>query len=85
MKETTNSKVLTFLVIDQFVPLKVHIPINISSENYYSDCKVFTKTFFDLAEGTTALILWHDVATDSVKPKTNTTPFEVTRKDKISH
>ena len=28
--------------------------------------------------------LWQGVATDSVKPETNTTPFEVTRQDKIS-
>ena len=27
----------------------------------------------------------HDVATDYVKSKTNTTPFEVSRQDKISH
>ena len=32
-----------------------------------------------------ALILWQDVATDYVKPKTNKAPFEVTRQDEISH
>ena len=32
-----------------------------------------------------ALILWQDVATDCVQPKTNTTPFEVTRQDIINH
>ena len=46
---------------------------------------VIAKTFLDLAEGTTALILWQDVATYCVRPKTNTIPFEVTRQDKISH
>ena len=30
------------------------------------------------------IFLWQDVDTDCVKPKTNTTPFEVTRQDKIS-
>ena len=29
--------------------------------------------------------LWQDEATDCVKPKTNATPFEVTRQDKMSH
>ena len=84
-KETTNAKVLTLLIIDRFLPLKVHIPIFFSSENYYSDCIVIAKTFLDLAEGTIALILWQDVATDCVRQKTNKTPFEVTRKDQISH
>ena len=28
---------------------------------------------------------WQDVATDCIRPNTNTTPFEVTRQDKISH
>ena len=32
-----------------------------------------------------ALILWQDIDTDCVRPKTNTTPFEVTTQDKISH
>ena len=32
-----------------------------------------------------APILWQDVATDFVISKANTTPFEVTRQDKISH
>ena len=32
-----------------------------------------------------AHILWQDVATDNVKPKTNKTSFDVTRQDKISH
>ena len=32
-----------------------------------------------------ALILCQDVVTGCVKPETNTTPFEVTRQDKISH
>ena len=31
-----------------------------------------------------ALIVRQDVATDYVKPKTNTTPFKVTRQDKLS-
>ena len=29
-------------------------------------------------------LLWQDVATECVRPKTNTTPFEVTTQDKIS-
>ena len=68
------------------LPLKIHIPVIFSSENYYSDCIAIAKTFLDLAEGTMILIfLWQDVATDCVRPKTNTTPFEMTRQDKISH
>ena len=56
MKETTNSKVLTLLLIDRFLPVKIPIPIVFSSENYYSDCIVIAKTIFDLVGGTTALI-----------------------------
>ena len=41
--------------------------------------------FLDLTKGTMALILWQDVPTDCVKPKTNITPFEVTTQGKISH
>ena len=29
--------------------------------------------------------LWQDVATDCVRPKTNTTPSEVTKQDKMSN
>ena len=32
-----------------------------------------------------ALVLWQDVATDCVRSKTKTIPFEVTSQDKISH
>ena len=32
-----------------------------------------------------AIILWEDIATDYVRPKTSTTPFEVTWQDKVSH
>ena len=60
-------------------------PITFSSENYYSDCIGIVNTFIGLAERTVAIILWQDMATDCVKPKTNTTPFEMTRRDKISH
>ena len=31
------------------------------------------------------LILWQDVATDYVSPKTNTAPFKATKQDKINH
>ena len=56
MKETTNSKVLILLIIDLYLPLKFHIPINFSLENYFADCIVIAKIFFDLAKGTVALI-----------------------------
>ena len=72
-------------MIDRVLPLKFHIPIIFSPENYYSDCIVIAKTFIDLAEGTMALIFWQDAGTDLARQKTNTTPFEVTIIDKTSH
>ena len=83
--KTTNWNVLTLLKLDRFLQLKVHIPIFFFSENYCSSCTIIAKNVLDLAEGTMVLILWQDVATGRVRPKTNTTPFEVTRQDKIRH
>ena len=51
----------------------------------YSHCIVIAKIFIGLAGGTMALIFWQDVFIDCVRPKTNTTPFEVNIQDKISH
>ena len=48
MEETTNFKVLTLLIIDRFLPLKVHSLLNFPLENYYSVCIVIAKTFLDL-------------------------------------
>ena len=56
MKEATNSKVLTLLIIDRFLSLKFHILITFSSENYCSFCRVIAKTVLDLSQGTMALI-----------------------------
>ena len=80
-----KTKVLTLFITGRFLPLKVHIPMTFSSEKYYLNCIVIAKTFVDLTECTMDLILWQYVVTDCVRPRINTTPFEVTRQDKISH
>ena len=56
MSETTNSKVLTLLIIDQFLPLKFHIPITFSLKKYFADCIVMAKIFLDLAKGPVVVI-----------------------------
>ena len=48
----THPTLLTLLIIDWFLPLSAHIPINF----YYLDYIVIAKSFRDLAEGTMALI-----------------------------
>ena len=76
MSETTKLKIPNFVHI---LPLKFHIPITFYSENYFAVCIVIWKYFWINLK-----LLWlslssHDVATDCIKPKTNATPFEVTR------
>ena len=56
MKLTIDSKVLTLLIVDRFLPLEFHNPITFSLENYCSVCIVIAKTFRHLADGTMALI-----------------------------
>ena len=86
MKET-NYQLKSPNFVDDWpiLPLKIHIPIiTYSSENHHAEGIIITKAFLELAEGTMALIVWQNIATDCVRPKTNTTLFEVTRQDKIS-
>ena len=85
LKETTNPKVLTLLIINRVLPFKFHILIFFFFRKLLFRLHNHCKTFLYLAEGTMVLILWHDVATDCVRPKTNTIPYENTRQYKISH
>ena len=48
-------KILTLLIIDWFLPLKFHIPINFSLQNYFADCIIISNIFLDLVKGTMAL------------------------------
>ena len=77
MKLTIDSKVLTLLIVDRFLPLKFHNPIAFSLENYCSVCKVIAKTFPHLAEGTMALIFMAGCSYWLCKAK-NKAHFEVT-------
>ena len=65
--------------------IEISYPNIFSLQNYFADCIVISKIFLDLVKGTMDRILWLDVATACVKPETITTPFEVTRQERISH
>ena len=54
-KGNPNYKLITLLIIKQFLPLKFHIKVIIHLENYSAACKVIAKVVTDLAEVTRVL------------------------------
>ena len=49
MRETTNSKVLTLLIINRILQVKLYILINFPSENYVADYnKIGTYDIFEI-------------------------------------
>ena len=71
--------------MEQLLALKVHIPMTVSAENYYSDRKVIAKILIiDLAAGTMALRLMTGCSyrLHKTKSKHNSPLSDQTRQDK---
>ena len=77
MREITDSNFLILLIIDRFFTIEI---------TYRITCYIYiiiSKYFWVQLKVLWSLFSWQDVATDFVKPKTNTIPFEVTRQDNL--